>query len=287
MIYPRIVTVGYGDPEGIRALLDSLVQHLKAPAEIVVHDNGGARAAVESWREQKSLPFSIAVIGEGKNIGFSAAVNRATEFNSGHEWTHLLCLNPDLQLLTDITPTTLDVLAAKSGIIGFRVFDDAARSSRQASARRFPSVLTSFTGREGWLTRLWPTNPWSRRYLATDLVADQESLVDWVSGCALWVAKSDWQKLRGFDESYFLYVEDVDLGRKAQQHKLPVRYLPVVDVVHHTRGTSKKSPWRADLYHHLGMWTYHVKWAGPLGFILGPFVFVGIWLRFLVRRLTH
>lgn len=282
----RIVTVAFENIDGLLRLLNSLALHWKAPdTEVIIYDNGGCREASENWirRASSSLPFQIEVIGSGKNLGFSAAVNRTSERPGS--WTHLLLLNPDAWLSSDVTEKTLATLKTHNGIVGLRVFDDANQSTRQMSARRFPSLLTSLTGREGLITRIWPDNPWSRKYLATDLAPDAAASVDWVSGCALWVDRESWIQLRGFDESYFLYVEDVDLGRKAERLNIPVTYLPVIDVVHEPRGSSKKSPHKADFYHHMGMWIYHVKWAGLIGWLIGPFVFLGIWLRFVLRRL--
>lgn len=279
----RIITVGYGNPAGLRRLLDSLRQHLRVPAEFVLHENGGSREAAERWAaEHPDAPFPIRHCGDGKNIGFGAAVNRAAELEG--PWTHLLLMNPDAELLSELGPAQAERLRRHRGICGLRVFDDRARTHRQASARRFPSFITSFTGRQGILTRLWPANPWSRRYLAQDIDAEAETKVDWVSGCALWASREDWRRLGGFDESYFMYAEDVDLGRKAARLGLPVTYVPCVDVLHEGRG-SARSAWRSDYYHHMSMWVYHVRWSGPLGFAMGPFVFLGIWLRFLARRL--
>lgn len=286
-IYPRIVVVAYGDPTDLLRLLESIeTLWTEVPAEIVVWDNGGGRERIEAWiAARPHLPiFRYRVEGAGQNIGFGAAVNRAAELAGSPEWTHLILLNPDATIASRVVRPTIEGLARRPGIAGLRVYDDAAKTRRQASARFFPSYLTAVTGREGWLTKLWPSNPWSQKYLGAALDPNNESNVDWVSGCGLWVDRESWTKLKGFDESYFMYAEDVDLGRKAERTKIPVRYAPVIDIVHRGRGTAKAS-WRSDYYHHMSMWVYHVKWSGPWGMLVGPFVFIGIWLRFLVRRL--
>ncbi len=279
----RIVTVGFGNSEGLVRLLNSLHDHWQGDAELIVYDNGGSRETAENWvKNSKASHLKVRVVGNAENLGFSVAVNRGAQV-SGH-WSHLFLINPDAWLASRVDSSILAKLAEHPGIIGLRVYDDVAKTRRQPSARYFPSWISSIANREGLLTRLWPTNPWTRRYLGADLDVESTHSVDWVSGCALWVDRSSWEKLRGFDESYFLYVEDVDLGRKAARAKIAVRYEPLVDVIHEPRGSSKKAPWKADLHHHMGMWIYHVKWSGPVGWFLGPLVFAGIWARYLLRR---
>jgi GT2 family glycosyltransferase len=283
----RIVTVGYRNPEGLMKLFRSLREHWTTGGEFILQDNGESGAAARLWDSEgpghARLPLQVN--GTGRNLGFAAGVNRAAELDTGRAWTHLLLINPDARFASDVTPELVERLAQEKGLLGFRVFDDAAKQVRQMSARRFPSFWTSVSGREGVLTKLFPGNPLSRRYLAQDLNSDTPAAVDWLSGCALWMARADWERLRGFDESYFLYVEDVDLGRKAQRAGLPVRYFPVIDVIHESRGSARKAPWKADYYHHLGMWIYHIKWAGFWGWVFGPFVFLGICARFALRRI--
>lgn len=287
MISLRVVIVGYGNPQALVRTLNSLDEHLSLSAEVLVRDNGECAEPVERWALKKGGHLKVKVIGDGKNVGFSAAVNEAAAYATSTVPTHLLLLNPDAELLSDFTPEIAQKLADLGGIVGLRVWNDREMKSRQASARSFPSLKTSVSGREGLLTRLWPSNPWSREYLAADLDPERPSKVDWVSGCALWVSTADWKRLGGFDEKYFLYVEDVDLGQTAKQLGIPVHFAPWVDVLHAIRGSASSVPARSDLYHHRGMWTYHRKWASPGSWWLTPFVFLGICLRFGLRRLLH
>jgi N-acetylglucosaminyl-diphospho-decaprenol L-rhamnosyltransferase len=283
----RVIVVAYHQPEKILVLLDSLKKFCTTPIEVVIHDNGGNQNTAQKWLSVQSTKlFPIYTIGIGKNVGFGAAVNRAADFVTGQTYSHLLLLNPDLVLASALDESVFHTLKTFSGITGFRVFNDAQKIHRQASARRFPSWKTAISGREGLLTRLFPKNSWSKHYLGTELDGEETQPVDWVSGCALWCPQPDWQRLKGFDEQFFLYVEDVDLGRKAKQLGLPVQYAPIVDVIHEIGGTyDGRRSLKSDYFHHLGMWQYHIKWNGGLGLLVGPIVFAGILLRFLVRRL--
>jgi GT2 family glycosyltransferase len=285
----RVLIVAYRNGLELQNLLDSLVRQLKLPFEVVVWDNGASRQVVEEWKGHHTTHARlVGVYGDGSNLGFAAAVNRAARLETSHEaWTDLLLINPDAQLASSFGQAELERLRALRGLVGLRVFDDAMKSRRQANARMFPSLLTSIAGREGLLTRLWPDNPWSRRYLGAelDLQSDAHAVrVDWVSGCALFVRREEWEKLEGYDTRYFLYVEDVDLGRKARLINLPVYYAPWVDVVHAIRGSARHRAFFSDLQHHRGMLKYHWKWAGPVGRLLSPLIWAGVWIRFAVRR---
>lgn len=285
----RIITPFYfSDTDEIKNLLASLQAQIKIPAEIVLWNNGGDLEFAQVWVQANApLNFDLVIAGSGKNLGFACAVNRAAEVDSGKNWDALLCLNPDATLLSPIDENILGQLLALNGLAGLRVFNDAGRRVRQMNARSFPSWRSSISGREGLLTRYFPQNPWSKKYLGQNLDTTTIQRVDWVSGCALFCPRDLWQRLKGFDEAYFFAVEDVDLGRKAQKNKVPVFYAPLVDVAHEIGSSARKRPLKSDLYHHLGMWIYYIKWSSPLGFLLGPFVFLGIGARFLFRRVCR
>ncbi len=281
----RIITPFYhSDAEELQRLVASLQKYLRVPAELVFWNNGGDLD--ELLRLQKSVKeFEIVIAGQGKNLGFATAVNRAIEvMTTSPKAAAYLLLNPDAELLSSFTPEILTRLMELQGVAGLRVYNDAQKNRRQSNARHFPHLLTALTGREGLLTRFFPHNPLSRRYLGDTLKEDQLHRVDWVSGCALFCPRNIWDKLRGFDEAYFFAVEDVDLGRRAARMQIPVYFAPWVDIAHEIGSSARKRPLKTDFYHHLGMWIYFVKWAHPLSFILGPFVFFGIALRFAFRR---
>lgn len=284
-----LITVAYKSAGQIEALLASIERWATIPLTVLVWDNGDSRDAVLRWEreEKKSTSLQVRLLGTQKNLGFGAAINRCIEEVQKIESQNspFIVVNPDAEIASPITAELIQELSTKHALVGFRVFNDRDKKVRQASARAFPSFSTSLTGREGMLTRCFPENRFSRRYLGSQIDADKEQRVDWVSGCAFFCDTDTWKKLRGFDESYFLYVEDVDLGRTAHRKGIPVIYSPTLDVVHLIRGSASQRFWQSDFHHHLGMWVYFIKWASPIDFLISPLVFLGIWLRFTLRRL--
>lgn len=282
----RVIVVMYHNPSDLPPLLASLEQHMQVPCELLVWDNGGCAAAVEALKASYTgkIPFYLG--GDGTNLGFGKAVNLAAAVTTPQKPSSIMLLNPDAMLASDFTAIHLTALQARDALTGLQVFDDPEMQKRQASARNFPNIMTSVAGREGPLTRLWPNNPFSKAYLQNTLPTNGWQKVDWVSGSAVWVSYKQWQALGGYDERYFLYVEDVDLGREAQKRNIPVYFFPEVKVVHQIGGTRKgKVNKQAEWHHHMGMLQYFLKWNGVVGWISSPVVASAILFRYLLKTI--
>ncbi|MDP2187400.1 MAG: glycosyltransferase family 2 protein [Sphingobacteriaceae bacterium] len=282
----RLIVVMFHNPHDLPPLLASVERHMQVACEVVVWDNGGCAAEIHKLQELYAARLPIYLGGNGQNLGFGKAVNLAATMPTAHVPSSLLLLNPDAVLANDFTSAHLNELQLHNALTGFQVFDDAAMQKRQASARRFPNIMTAVAGREGVLTKLWPQNPFSKAYLQDDLPTTGWQQVDWVSGSALWVSIDRWRELGGYDERYFLYVEDVDLGREAQRKGVPVYFYPEIKVVHYIGGTRKGSINKiAEWHHHMGMLAYFLKWNGLFGWLLSPVVAPLILLRYALRTL--
>ncbi len=69
---------------------------------------------------------------------------------------------------------------------------------------------------------VWKSNPWSAAYRQENL-APSERVVGWLSGSCLLLKRSAFDAIAGFDERYFMYMEDVDLGESSCQGRLGQR----------------------------------------------------------------
>jgi N-acetylglucosaminyl-diphospho-decaprenol L-rhamnosyltransferase len=199
----------------------------------IVVDNASSHDGVDALQD---LPRTR-VIANTRNVGFGAAVNQAVrETDAPLLWL----LNPDCE----VTPgafaalrATLDA-HADCAIAAPRLLN--ADGSVQASARGEPTAWTGLFGRHSLLTRVFPSSSVARRNLpAQDLVdAGVDSApVDWVMGAAMLIRRSAFDRVRGFDERYFLYWEDADLCRRLRQLGLTTRYVPRA-IVRHPGGAS-------------------------------------------------
>ena len=88
---------------------------------------------------------------------------------------------------------------------------------------------------------------------------DKPMYVDAVSGCFQLFDAKVFTKIAGFDERYFMYMEDLDICRKVHEAGYNVLYYPLVTVHHHSAYDSKKNP--KLLWIHLNsIVKYFIKW---------------------------
>jgi N-acetylglucosaminyl-diphospho-decaprenol L-rhamnosyltransferase len=125
---------------------------------------------------------------------------------------------------------------AELGAAGPRV--RYADGSSQASARSHPGIAMAVA--HALLGRLAPDNRWTQRYHQRDRDEGLARDVDWLSGCTLALRRSVAEELGGFDPGYFLYVEDMDLGRRLRDAGWRLRYVPTAGVVHSVGASTRQ-----------------------------------------------
>jgi N-acetylglucosaminyl-diphospho-decaprenol L-rhamnosyltransferase len=204
---------------------EKLVRHLQTStsikngaAEIIIVDNHSpTHPIIKRLRRQPNLSLRR----WPSNRGFARAVNEGCRLSQG-DW--FLLLNPDTspsEEFLDGVAALLDRLEPSAGIVGFHLRN--SDGSRQLSAGPFPTLLST-------LARL--VLPRSRRKYHM-LRSQQRCRVAWVTGCCLLLRGDCLRDLGGLDEEFFLYYEDVDLCRRAQERGWSVWYEPNLTIVHH------------------------------------------------------
>jgi GT2 family glycosyltransferase len=202
-----------------------LVRHLQnSPAlqrgdvEIVIVDNHSPKhPLVKRLRRQPH----VSLRRWPSNRGFARAVNEGCRLSQG-DW--FLLLNPDTtpsEEFLDGVVAMLNRLEANAGIVGFHLRN--SDGSRQLSAGPFPTLLST-------IARL--ALPRSRRKYHT-MRTEERCRAAWVTGCCLLLRRECLRDVGGLDEDFFLYYEDVDLCRRAQERGWSVWYEPNLNVVHH------------------------------------------------------
>ena len=111
--------------------------------------------------------------------------------------------------------------------------------------------------------------PWAR---------DTEREVDIVSGCLLLVRRPVWERLGGFDERFFMYGEDADLGIRARAAGYRSMITPDAEIVHLLGGSSPAVDKEVMLFR--GKVTLLKKlWSGPAASLSLGLLWSGVWLR--------
>jgi len=150
--------------------------------------------------------------------------------------------------------------------------------SLQPSARKVPSVLES-TG-HAFLGPIAPNNRFSRSYTMADWDRTSEREVEWVSGSAVLIRRAAFEEVGGFDEGYFMYVEDVDLCTRLRAAGWTILFSPELEVVHET-GVSSRARSRALAFEHSrSLYRFYLRHRSRgWRILLAPLVRVGLWLR--------
>jgi len=221
--------------------------------EIVVVDNdpvGGDLLAI--GRDHPG----VRGIANAENVGYARAINQGIAATTG---AFVLAMNPDCRLERGALAALKGHLRAhsKTAVVGPMIRD--SDGTLQYSARAFPDHLTFLFNRYSLLTRLFPANRFSRRYLLSDWDHASVRDVDWLSGACLMVRRDAIREVGGMDEAFFMFNEDVDWCRRMKTAGWAVTYVPGARCVHHVGASRKKVASRVILERHRGMIHYFHK----------------------------
>ncbi len=189
----------------------------EGPAQVVVADNGSSDGSVEMVR--RDFP-SVTLLVNPENPGYGTASNRAVSSCSAE---YVLLLNSD----TEIRPGALRVLGdyldryERVGVVGPRLLNP--EGTLQESCFPFPRPLFPLTKR---FTRAHSP--------------DRPRQVPWVVGAALAIRRTAFQAVGGFDESYHMYFEEVDLAYRLSMAGWETHFTPDAEVIHHIGASTRQ-----------------------------------------------
>lgn len=277
-----IVTVSYGSDVVLESFLDSVAGASSEPVTTVIADNkAGDAGNVRDLAARAGVGY-IPVAG---NPGYGSAVNRAVaSLDRSVEW--VLVTNPDVVLGSGSIDTLLQTAESDItiGSVGPRVF--SAEGEVYPSARAVPSLRTGVG--HALFVNLWTDNPWTRAYRRDAEEIDTRRDAGWLSGACLLVRRSAFEELGGFDDGYFMYFEDVDLGYRLGKAGYRNVYEPA-SVVTHTgaHSTTADSERMIRTHHESARRFLGKKYAGVLLWPIRAALRVGLWVRstLIVRSL--
>lgn len=224
-----IIIVNYNAKGYLRECLGSLYSERQGPPfETIVVDNcsrDGSLGMVATEFPQ------VRLLAQTENLGFARGNNVGIAAAAGE---YLLLLNSDTRILGDALSRLTVYLDAHPDVAVAAprlVYPDL---TDQNVARAFPTPMNALFGRKTLLTRLFPNNRYSRSYLLSREHASLEPFeVDWVSGACLLVKRSVLDETGPFDDSFFMYWEDLELCYRIKLRGWKVCCLPEARVVHY------------------------------------------------------
>lgn len=263
-----VLVVGYNSAGFISECLESLFnQTSRTNFEVLLIDNGdGSTEALVTDR----FPAVRIVPAEG-NIGFAAGNNRLAAKARGR---YLLLLNPD----TVLREPAVDRLVAFADSTPDAAVWGGIEIDQNGSVVIGPGELPTLSGLVGKAVGV------GRGTRYSDRATDRPVRVDVMSGCFMMIRADVWQKLDGFDESFFLYSEEVDLFARIKADGGLVWVTPEARIEHASASGEALSASRF-LFKHKGAMHYAWKHWGRLGGALGGALYWGIAAqRYAVNR---
>jgi GT2 family glycosyltransferase len=203
--------------------------------QTIVVDNNSTDNSVESL---EPLFEEVKFISLSENLGFSKANNVGFKESKGK---YILILNPDT-LLQDDTLQTMKIYMDENpdiGISGCKVLN-ADGSFQLACRRGFPTPWASFTKLFG-LQTLFPKSKLFARYNQTFRDIDETYDIDALIGAFMFAKAETIEKLNGFDETFFMYGEDLDLCFRAKEAGFRISYYHKTSIIHFKGESTKRS----------------------------------------------
>jgi len=249
-----ISIVYYGETDSIKDAVDSIERGTSVSRQILLVHNGGDRKAIEDIVSEYG---DVRIVDMPKNVGFGAGHNASFK-DSGEGSDYFFIVNPDVVLKTDAVDKLVEYMEANPdvGAAVPRLTDN--EGNLLSVYRRDPTVTDMF------LRRFIPFG-FKKRYAyhtMQDEDYETEHEVPFPQGSFLCVRSSVFKNVGGFDERFFLYMEDADLCRKIRRdHKC--MYYPKASVVHFWNKGSHRSL-KLFMIHMSSMIKYFNKWGWKL-----------------------
>lgn len=249
--------------------------------EIIVIDNASADGSAD--KVTRAFP-QVQVIRNPENVGHTRAVNQGFRVARGEL---ILVLDAD----TESAPEAIGLMARfldehpDVDLVAPRTFN--SDGTVQESARNFPTAINGLFSRQSLLTRLFPDNPFSRRYLQRDsLGAAGPFRVESVASSCMLLRKSLVDRVGEWDEGYPGYFVDTDWCCRLKRAGVKVFCIPAARVVHHEQNsrTRKRDPSRIWMFHQGALRFYRknctLGWLDPR--VLLAFVALSLRARILI-----
>jgi GT2 family glycosyltransferase len=230
-----IVIVNWNSGEQLKACVKALDHYLDTKIQldkVVIVDNASKDCSIQNIEYESLI---LQVIRNKVNIGFAAACNvGAKECDT----EYILFLNPDTIVyggsLSKIISFMEDKQNHKVGICGAQLLNE--QDKVQPSCSRFPTVTIMLSESIG-LDKFLPGQFTSQ--LMIDWAHDESKFVDQVMGAFFLVRRSLFEELGGFDESFFMYFEEVDFAYRANLKGWFTYYFNEAKAFHRGCGTTE------------------------------------------------
>lgn len=233
-----VVIVSYNVKTFLEQCLQSVLKAAEGiETEIFVVDNNSVDGTEAMLMAKFSRLPNVRLIFNRENVGFSKANNQAFRACRGQ---YVLALNPDTLVEEDTFHKMIAFMERDPviGAAGCKLLN--ADGSFQLSCRRsFPTPEVSFYKLIG-LSALFPKSRRFARYNLTYLPIDATYEVDALMGAFMFMRRAALEQVGFFDESFFMYGEDLDLCYRIKQAGWKIYYYHETQIIHYKGESTKK-----------------------------------------------
>lgn len=237
-----VVIVNYNSAKFTAKLIESIYLHIpRLIKEIIIIDNNSKES---DKNELKKNINKSKILFNSDNVGFSKAVNQAIKISTTD---FILLLNPDCEII-DTSIERLFTHIKKDefvGACGGALVDPTTNQvvpSANSKANFFTGIF-EFTN----IKKVFPNNFYSKKFwIENDNTISQAQHVSSLCGAFILFKKTVNKTEVMFDESYFMYLEDVQFGIDMNMRGFKVIFDPKVKILHHG-GKSNNSKYKTVL----------------------------------------
>jgi GT2 family glycosyltransferase len=233
--------------EDLKTLQKTIDCFLKTPLlkKLYLVDNSPTNRLENHFKQPE-----IEYIFNGENTGFGKAHNSViskldSEFH--------LILNPDVAFDTQVLPNLIVELKKQKNVSMISPQVEYPNGKLQYTCRKHPTFFELIYRR----LKIKKEFTQQQEYRNTDLATS--FYPDFIYGCFMLFKTQDFKSINGFDERYFLYMEDADICRKVMMSKKKILYFPSEKIIHVHQKASAKSVKLLN-YHIISAIKYIKKW---------------------------
>lgn len=239
MHYKQVVTiinVYYNTPKEIVDCVKSIpgaVPGIKY--EIIVVNNSSPKPVPSTLRKIKE----IKIIDNDENLGYGKAINQAAKIAKGE---YLLILNPDTICTENSIKLMIEKIKTdkKIGVLGPQQITKSGKIlDSTGGIPRLPDALFVFS----FINKLWPSNPYSKKYWGVEMDRNKEQITETVGGACMLFPKKIFDKVGGFDERFFMYFEETDICMRIHKLGYKVLYYPAAKIIHLVGKSTSDKKW--------------------------------------------
>ncbi|WP_026775575.1 glycosyltransferase family 2 protein [Polaribacter sp. Hel_I_88] len=234
--------------ENLEILQKTIDSFLKTPLKkkLFLIDNSPSNILEKHFNNPEIEYFFV-----GENIGFGAAHNLV--LNKIESDFHLI-LNPDVVFTSDVIPTLIKEISNLNDVSFITPKVVYPNKETQYVCRKHPTFFDLINRK----LKISKTQLFKNEYRNQNI--EKPFYPEFIHGCFMLFKTKDFKLIKGFDERFFLYMEDADICRKIDNLGKKILYYPKVEIVHHHQQGSSKSI-KLFFRHTSSAIKYFLKWG--------------------------